>query len=457
MPAVMEVRSPFDGNVAGSVPIDGPSAIDRKLAAAEAAFRRWRDVPLADRRRIVEEGLSRFLDESSEIARMITLQMGKPIAQANREVETFLDRAQWALEECEAALSTEVLPEGEGLHRRIERVPLGIVLDIVEWTYPLLLPVNVIVPALLAGDVVALKHSERTPLTGDALARAFGHLEVPDLVVPIHVTRDSASRLIDDSRVAHVSVSGALRTGRAAYRRAAERLIDVSLELGGKDAAYVAADADLDTAVDGVVRAACDNAGQSHCAVERVYVHQSVCAEFVDRVRSALEGYRLGDPLAESTTMGPLAMREALDPLEAQVEDARSRGAEVLLGGTRVEDLPGSFFAPTLLVNVPNEASVMQEQSLAPIVAVRSVVGDDEAVALMNDTRFGLTASVWTRDRDRAERLAKLVDVGTFFQNRAGVVDPALPWSGRKESGVGVSLSRQGFLTLTKPRAISLV
>lgn len=456
MPALMEVRSPFDGAVAGSVAIDSSTAADRKLEAAQTAFGRWRDVPLPERRRIVEEGLTRFLDLSSETAREITLQMGKPLSQANKEVETFLDLSHWALGAAEEALATETLPNGKGRLRRIEHVPLGVVLDIAPWNDPLLVPAGVIVPGLLAGNVIALKHSERTPLTGEAFARAFGSLEIPDLVVSMNVTRDSASRLIDDSRVAHVAFTGSVRAGRAVYRRAAERLIDVGLALAGKDPAYVAEDADLEIAVQGIVDGACDNAGQSCSAVERVYVHRRVYAEFVDRARTRLGSYRLGDPLNESTTMGPLAMRESLEMLAGQIEDARARGADVLLGGERVEALPGSFFAPTLVVDVPNEASLMRDETFAPIVPVQVVDDDDQALAAMNDTRFGLTASVWTRDRERAERFVRGLEAGTIFQNRCDVVDPGLPWSGTRDSGVGATLSRHGFLGLTRTRSVHL-
>lgn len=454
MPAVIEVRSPYDGSVVGAVELDGSARIDRKLASAKEALAVWRDRPLADRRRIVEEGISRFLDASAGIAREISLQMGKPIVQANQEVDAFLDSAQWALDAAEGALEPEILPEKDGLHRRIEQVPHGLVLNIATWNYPLLVPGNVLIPALLAGNVVALKHSERTPLTGGALATAFGELEVPHLVVALNVTREGAGRLIEDRRVAHVAFTGSVRTGRAVYRRAAERLIDAGLELGGKDPAYVAADADLEAAVRGVVEGACYNAGQSCSSVERVYVHRSVYADFIDRARAAVEAYRLGDPLDSSTTLGPLAMREALEPLEAQVTDARGRGASLLVGGARNTELPGTFFSPTLIVDVPNEAALMREESFAPIVPVQPVDDDDEAVKRMNDTRFGLTASVWTRDRDRAERFARAIEVGTIFQNRADFADPGLPWSGVGESGVGATLSRHGFLGLTRRRAI---
>ena len=449
-----ELRSPYDGSVIAEIKLDDASDVERKLAAASDAFLRWRDVPVGERRRILEEGVSRFVGESERTAEEISRQMGKPILQARQEVQTFLDRARWALGAAEEALAPELIPEEGGLHRRIEHAPLGVVLDVAAWNYPLLVTVNVVLPALLAGNVVALKHSHLTPLTGDAFARAFGELEIPDLLVHLVVRGDVAGRLLDDPRIAHVGFTGSVETGRSVYRRAAERLIDVGLELGGKDPAYVAEDADLDTAVAGVVDGACYNAGQSCCAVERVYVHRSVYADFVERARSILEAYELGDPLSERTTMGPMATPDALETLETQVEDARSRGATVVCGGARVANRPGQFFPPTLVVDVPNDALLMQEESFGPVVPVLAVEDDEEGLARMQDTRFGLTASLWTQSRERAERLAPRIEAGTIFQNRCDFVDPALPWTGVGESGVGSTLSRHGFLGLTRRRSI---
>jgi acyl-CoA reductase-like NAD-dependent aldehyde dehydrogenase len=380
--------------------------------------------------------------------------MGKPIVEARREVATFLDRAAWAVGAAEEALAPEVLPEKPGFHRRIEHVPLGVVLDIAAWNYPLLVPVNVVVPALLAGNTVLLKHSERTPLCGRAIAAAFAGLDVPDLVVDVQVPPPDTARLVRDPRVAHVAFTGSVRTGNLVQRAAAERFVDVGLELGGKDPAYVAADADLAFAVENVVDGACYNAGQSCCAVERVYVHRSLYDEFLERARAILEAYRLGDPLDEATTLGPLAIAANVDLAERQVADAVRRGARLLLGGGRAPGLPGSFLAPTLIAGVPDDAPLMQDETFAPVVPVQAVSGDDEALARMRDTRFGLTASVWTRDRERAERLAAEIDAGTVFQNRCDYLDPALPWTGTGESGKGTTMSRFGFLGLTRRKAI---
>jgi acyl-CoA reductase-like NAD-dependent aldehyde dehydrogenase len=331
-----------------------------------------------------------------------------------------------------------------------------VVLDIAAWNYPLLIPVNVVVPALVAGNTVLLKHSARTPLCGEHFERAFADPELPGIVVNLDLDHDQTAALVADPQaVDYVAFTGSVAGGLAVYRQAARRVLDVGLELGGKDPAYVAADADLAYTVENVVDGACYNAGQSCCAVERVYVHREVYDEFVDRAQAALQDYRLGDPLDERTTMGPLASRSALDTLEAQVQDAVRRGGELRLGGRRLADTRGNFFPPTLLVDVPNEAEVMQEESFGPLLPVRAVEGDEEALRQMNDTRYGLTASVWTRDRARADRFASELRAGTVYQNRCDYLDPALPWTGVGDSGKGSTLSPYGYYHLTRRRSIN--
>jgi acyl-CoA reductase-like NAD-dependent aldehyde dehydrogenase len=385
----------------------------------------------------------------------VTRQMGKPIREARREVQTFFERAEHMLSIAARTLAPEVLPEKEGLHRRIEHAPLGVVLDVAAWNYPLLIPANVVVPALLAGNTVLLKHSARTPLCGDHFARAFADPELPGVMASLEIDHEQTAALIADPRaVDYVAFTGSVAGGQAVYRRAATRVLDVGLELGGKDPAYVASDADLEKTVENVVDGACYNAGQSCCAVERVYVHRRLYDEFVDRARKVLTAYRLGDPLDESTTMGPLASRPALDTLERQVDDAVRRGARLVLGGQRVPDTRGNFFPPTLLADVPNEAEVMQEESFGPLLPVRAVADDEEALRLMNDTRYGLTASVWTRDRGRADHFAGELRAGTIYQNRCDYLDPALPWTGVGDSGKGSTLSPYGFYHLTRRRSI---
>ena len=327
-------------------------------------------------------------------------------------------------------------------------------LNVAAWNYPLLIPVNVVVPARLAGNAVLLKHSARTPLCGRRFVEAFGALG-EGLVSDLLITHEQTAKLVEDPRVDFVAFTGSVEGGREVYKKASARLLDVGLELGGKDPAYVAEDADMDFAAANIVDGACYNAGQSCCAVERVYVHHKRYEDFLKRAKALMEKYKLGDPLAADTTMGPLASRPALDVLEGRVRVAVSRGARLLLGGRRLPNTAGNFFPPTLLADVPNDAVLMQEETFAPVMPVQAVSGDDEALARMNDSRFGLTASVWTKSAKRAERFARELEAGTVFQNRCDYLDPALPWTGYKESGSRLhALSRYGFLHLTKRKSI---
>ena len=450
----LKVINPFDQKVLCALPLDQGKGLDAKIAGARKAYERWRRLSLEDRAHRVEQGLKYFRDHTEEIARDITLQMGKPLAQARNEVKGFFHRAEYMLSIAKETLAPEVLPGKPGFHLRIEHAPLGVVYNIAPWNYPLLTAVNVVVPALLAGNTVLLKHSPLTPLIGRHFESAFGELDPPNLVTSLILTNAQASRLIGDSRINYIAFTGSVATGSKVYEQAAKRLMDVGLELGGKDPAYVAADADLDFAVENIVDGACYNAGQSCCAVERVYVHRTLYKAFLTRAKRALEQYRLGDPLDEETTMGPLARREAVPFLEGQVKEAVRRGARLLLGGRRLKGMDGNFFEPTLLADVSNQAKVMQEESFGPIVPVLSVADDAEALARMSDSRYGLTASIWSRDRMRAELFARELEAGTVFQNRCDYLDPCLPWTGARESGIGSTLSRYGFYHLTRRKGI---
>ncbi len=442
----LQVSNPWDGSTVAELPFDSADQIDRKLSQAQAVQRSWANEPLARRAQRVREALVYFHDNADAVAADLTRQMGKPITQSRREVQTMLARAEQAMGDAPEALRPDTPPAEDGFVLRIEHAPKGVVFDIAAWNYPLLIPINVIAPALLAGNTVLIKHSARTPLCGRHLSEAFG-----DLIQDLILTHDQAIDLIADERIAHVSFTGSVEGGRRIHQAVGNRFIDAGLELGGKDPAYVAADADLDFAVENIVDGACYNAGQSCCAVERVYVHESLYDAFLDGAQAVLAAYVLGDPMDEQTTMGPMANASALDELENQVDEAVLRGAKLRCGGRRGD---GQFFPPTLLADVPNDAVVMQEESFGPIVPVAKVKNDDDALERMNDTRFGLTASVWTADADRAERFARALDAGTIFQNRCDYLEPSLPWTGCRDSGKGSTLSRFGFYHLTKRKAI---
>ncbi|MCA9169470.1 MAG: aldehyde dehydrogenase family protein [Planctomycetales bacterium] len=452
-PSSLTVRSPYDQAVVAEIPYQNDAQLQAVAQQSASTWQAWRRVPLSDRISFVRAGLERLRSQAETIARDVTRQMGKPLAQAQGEVNTMLARAEQAITDAPAALADDDL-SSPGFVRRIRHEPLGVVLNMAAWNYPLLIPINVIVPALLAGNTVILKHSARTPLTGEAFAAAFGELEIPGLVQHVVMTHAQTETLIAQPEISYVAFTGSVEGGRSVYRAAAQRLLDAGLELGGKDPAYVAADADLQRAIDNLVDGACYNAGQSCCAVERVYVHRSLYDDFVEGCRAKINEYVLGDPLLDSTTMGPLTLRDTLRVMDEQIADAQSRGARVLAGGQRWAAEPAQFYAPTLLADVPNDALAMQAETFGPLLPIAAVESDEDAVAKMNDSRLGLTASIWSTDSERCERLASEINAGTIFRNRCDYIDPQLPWTGWNESGIGSTLSRYGFIHLTRRKAI---
>ena len=447
MPSSIRLNSPYDGHEVATVPLDEPDTIERKLSAACAAALAWREVPLAERVVRVETALAGVAADEEDTAREISLQMGKPLAQARGEVRTFLVRARQSLADAPAALAAEVVEDSAQFYRATVHEPKGVVLIIAAWNYPLLIVGNSLIPALLAGNAVLLKHAAMTTLTGARIARWFD-----GLVQQVVTDHAGIVAMIGDPRVDHVAFTGSVRGGREINRAAAERFIDVGLELGGKDPAYVAADADLARAVENLVDGACYNAGQSCCGIERIYVHERLYDAFVEQAIPLMNAYITGDPLADGTTLGPMARASALDELDAQVADAMRQGASVLTGGRR----EGPFYLPTLITGAPQSSLIVQEENFGPLLPVLKVSSDAEAVRLMNDSRYGLTASVWTTDAARAAALARQLNTGVVFQNRCDYIDPALPWSGWGESGRGSSLSRHGFHALTRRKGLHL-
>jgi acyl-CoA reductase-like NAD-dependent aldehyde dehydrogenase len=448
--------NPATGEPFREVPLTAPDELDRIVARARTAQREWRRTPVVERVGIVEQMVPAFRAEADRVAREITRQMGKPLRQARSEIETMIDRAETMCRLAPAALADEPLPPKPGFERFIRHEPLGVVLDIAAWNYPLLIAVNVIVPALLAGNAVLIKHARLTPLCADHFVDAFRRTPLPpDLVAAVRLDHAAVAGLIGSGRVGYVSFTGSVEGGREVYAQVSRRFIDAGLELGGKDPAYVAEDANLEFAIENVVDGAFYNAGQSCCAVERVYVARPLFDRFVEGAVALVRRYVLGDPEDEATTIGPLAHAKGLAVVERQVAEARAAGARVLTGGHRRPGR-GFFHEPTVLVDVDHRMSVMHEETFGPVVGIMPVRDDAEAVRLMNDSPYGLTASVWTEDPERARRLLDQVEAGTVYANRCDYLDPLLPWVGVKDSGKGCSLSHLGFRPLTRPKSFHL-
>jgi len=456
--ATHSVDDPFTGENATTVPVADEQAISRTLDRARAAAAALRKLSIDERIALCDRALAAFEAAAEDVARDITKQMGKPLSQARGEVKGMAGRWRHMQEIAKASLADIVLPAKENFDRRIAKVPLGVVLDLPAWNYPLLTAVNAVVPAVLAGNAVVVKHSPRTPLCADHFARAFAASGVgaPEgTVQALFVDYATTEKMVGDRRIDAVLFTGSVLGGHRIEAAAKDRFLHVGLELGGNDPAYIAEDCDLAKTVENVVDGAIYNAGQSCCAVERVYVHRSRYEEFVAAAEPLVRAYVLGDPTSDATTLGPIAQPWHVDELAGMVGDAKTKGANLVYGGAPAKvDGKGRFFQATLLRDVPQSCALMQKESFGPILAVAPVDSDEEALARMNDSSLGLTASIWTKDKERAERLARDLEYGTVYMNRCDALDPALPWTGVKDSGRGVTLSALGFDALTRPKAI---
>jgi acyl-CoA reductase-like NAD-dependent aldehyde dehydrogenase len=457
--ATHTVDDPFTGENATSVPVADEATIGKTLDRAREAARAVRKLSVEERVALCDRALTAFEARAEEIAKDVTKQMGKPLSQSRGEVKGMAGRWRHMMEIAKESLADIVLPPKEGFERRIAKDPLGVVLDLPAWNYPLLTAVNAVVPAVLAGNAVVVKHSPRTPLCGEHFARAFAEAKgagaLADVVQSLFVDYETTEKMVADKRIDSVLFTGSVLGGHRIQAAAKDRFLHVGLELGGNDPAYVAQDADLANTVENVVDGAIYNAGQSCCAVERVYVHRSMYEKFIAAAEPLVKAYVMGDPTNDKTSLGPIAQPWHIKELAGFIDDAKAKGAKVVVGGEACAvSGKGRFFQATLLRDVPQAASVMQKESFGPILAVSPVDSDEEALARMNDSQLGLTASVWTTDRERANRLARELEFGTVYMNRCDALDPALPWTGVKDSGRGVTLSALGFAELTRPKAI---
>jgi len=358
-----------------------------------------------------------------------------------------------------SVLANVELPPLDGFLRFIKREPVGIVFAIVPWNYPYLTAVNTVIPALLAGNAVVLKHSPQTPLCGERIQEALLEAGLPEGVFQVlHLSVEDTEAILRSSEVDFVAFTGSVAVGHSIQRTVSDRFVGVGLELGGKDPAYVRADADLGFAAENLVDGACFNSGQSCCAIERIYVDEKVFDEFVERAVAVTNQYQLGDPTNPSVTLGPMVRASSADFVRGQISDAVQAGASTLIEESAfpASTVGTPYLAPQLLVNVNHSMSLMRDESFGPVVGIMKVKSDAEAIALMNDSAFGLTASIWTRDLDASISIGDQIQAGTIFMNRCDYLDPMLPWVGVKDSGRGCTLSQFGFDQLTRPKGYHL-
>ena len=456
MPASFEIISPIDGTVYATLPFTDADAAAAACARAREAQRAWHRRPLADRIAVCMAFLDKIKAETGELSAELASQMGRPASQGKGEVGGVVERTTHMAKIAEQSLADVVTRDDGDFDCWISREPLGVVLVIAPWNYPYLTAINAIMPSLIAGNAVILKHAAQTALCGDRLARLFNEAGLPDdLLISMHMTHDTVAKLVDSPLIDHVVLTGSVGAGRAVQRAAAGRFIGVATELGGKDPAYVRADADLAFTVPNVVDGAFFNSGQSCCAIERVYVHESIFADFVEAFVAETKNYRLGNPLDETSNLGPMVSATAAASVRVQIEDAIDAGARSLIAGNHfaADTGNGAYLAPTVLVDVDHSMAIMTEETFGPAIGIMAVKDDAEAIRLMNDSNYGLTASIWTKDVDAVRAIDAEIETGTVFMNRADYLDPALPWVGVKDTGRGCSLSALCYLALTRPKS----
>jgi acyl-CoA reductase-like NAD-dependent aldehyde dehydrogenase len=453
----VKIVSPVDGRVYAERPVASGAEIETAVSKARAARKAWGEVTVRERAKFLNHFVDALLGKNDEIVPELAWQMGRPIrfGGEKRGVE---ERSRYMIDIAEASLAPVEKTGKEGFKRWIAREPLGTVMVIAPWNYPFLTAVNSIVPGLMAGNAVILKHASQTLLVGERFAEAFKAAGLPDgLFQNLVLNHADTEKLIASGQIDHINFTGSVEGGRRIERAAAGTFATLGLELGGKDPAYVRADAKLDHAVENLVDGSFFNSGQSCCGVERIYVHADVYDKFVDGFVENAKGWTLGNPLDPETVVGPMAQPKFADLVRGQTTEALRKGAKAHLNTRHDLDEESSpYLAPEVLTNVNHQMAVMREESFGPVVGIMKVADDEEAITLMNDSPYGLTASIWSQDLDEVARIGARVETGTVYANRCDYLDPALVWTGVKDTGKGGALSEIGYANLTQPKSFHL-
>jgi acyl-CoA reductase-like NAD-dependent aldehyde dehydrogenase len=449
--------SPVDGSVYAERPAMSYDDAAAAVGRARAAQKSWAKRPLEERVSLVLKGVARLNEMAEDVVKELAWQMGRPVRYGG-EFKGFNERSNYVASIAHDALAPLLIEKSDKFERYIKREPHGVVFVIAPWNYPYMTAINTIAPALMAGNTVALKHASQTLLVGERMVRAFHEAGVPeDVFMNLFLDHDTTSKLIAAGSFNFINFTGSVEGGRSIERAAAGTFTGIGLELGGKDPGYVTEDADLDAAVDTLMDGATYNSGQCCCGIERIYVNENLYDAFVEKSVAWVSNYKLGNPLDPDTTLGPMAHKRFAATVRAQIEEAVAKGAKALVDPKLFPaDDGGAYIAPQILVDVDHSMSFMNEETFGPAVGIMKVKSDEEAIALMNDCKYGLTASVWTQDAERAARIGDEIETGTVFMNRADYLDPALCWTGVKETGRGGSLSVIGFQNLTRPKSYHL-
>lgn len=460
MSATFQVISPINQSVYLESFLATAKEIEKTLTKAKKAQKYWRATSISQRAAMCRKAVAYFLNHAEEIGEELTWQMGRPIRYTSFEItKGFRERAEQMIDIAEKALADIEVAEKKGFHRFIRKEPLGTVLVLAPWNYPYLTSVNVIIPAIMAGNTVILKHAQQTPLCAERYAAAFEYADLPEGVFQyLHISHEQVADVIADNRIDYVAFTGSVKGGKAVQKAIGERFIIAGLELGGKDPAYVRADANFDNAIENLVDGAYFNSGQSCCGVERIYVHENLYKDFVEGFVGLTQQYKLGNPLLPETTLGPMVRTSAAQFTQGQIKEALQKGAKALINPKSFSAHHSSspYIAPQVLIDVNHSMQIMTEETFGPAVGIMSVKDDAEAIRLMNDSQYGLTASIWTSDKEAAINIGNQVETGTCFMNRCDYLDPALAWTGVKNSGRGCTLSSMGYDALTRLKSFHL-
>jgi acyl-CoA reductase-like NAD-dependent aldehyde dehydrogenase len=448
----LTIHNPATGQVLEERHADDATSVAAKATAARAAQAAWAATSLRERLAVIQRFRAALVAELEVLARTLTLEVGKPISQSRNELNGLLPRIDFFVAQTEAAIAEDTVFDEGGMRERIAHVPLGVVANISAWNYPYFVGCNVIVPALLTGNSVLYKPSEFATLSGLHITRLLHGAGVPADVMQTLVGGSEVGAVLPNQRIDGLFFTGSHATGVKIAQALAPKLVKLQLELGGKDPTYVRADADAKLAAESLADGAMYNTGQSCCSVERIYVHDALHDAFVEHFLATVNSFKVGDPLDDTTYIGAITRAPQMAVLDAQVADAKAKGATLLCGGHRLPG-PGNWYAPTIFTHVDHTMELMREESFGPIIGIQKVRNDDDAVVLMNDTRYGLTAGVYSRDEAKARELLARVHAGSVYWNCCDRVSPRLPWSGVGDSGIGLTLSTQGIQTFTRPKA----